>query len=221
MTCPKCQRGISPVDLFCGFCGARAATTRPAPVRAVRTIAEDAGAAAGGLEVALSLPDPASEAPHQRPAGFWIRTGAAAADALLVAAWLGVVWSVVVGASMAPMLGWGDPAMLLATMERTGDLLPAVAALFGGVLVAYLVAFVVLEGATPGKMLFRLVVVRQDGSAPRVGRAFVREVLGRLVGVITVGVGFVLVARADKRGLHDLMGGTQVVRLPQGARTGC
>jgi uncharacterized RDD family membrane protein YckC len=150
------------------------------------------------------------------PAGFWIRGGAFAVDAVILAVWVGVIWAAVMGAAMTGVLDWAEPVVLLAVMERTSDLGPTMAALFAGVLLAYLVAFVVVEGATPGKMLFRLRVLGADGPRVAVVPALVREILGRLVGVATLGVGFALVAFAgSKRGLHDLIARTRVVRLPE------
>jgi len=69
------------------------------------------------------------------------------------------------------------------------------------------------KGATPGKMLMGLRVVRTDNGA-NVGyaRAFSREVIGKMLSMILV-VGYILpIFRKDKRALHDLMTGTQVIQ---------
>lgn len=211
MTCPRCQRGVSPVDVFCGFCHGRLEASLPDP----------APRAATPVLAAPSAParPPAGEADDDLlaapPAGFWVRGGAAAVDAFLLALWFGLVWSAAMGATLAGVAGSSDPTALLAAAERSDDLAPVVAALFAGVVLAYLMAFAVFEGATPGKMVFRLRVVGTDGGALGVPRAFLREALGRLAVVATLGIGFVAVAlHPGKRGLHDLLGRTQVVRLP-------
>ena len=65
-----------------------------------------------------------------------------------------------------------------------------------------------LWSTTVGKRIFNLYVVRTDGSKIGFGRA-----LARAAAYILFYVGFLLIVfRKDKRGLHDLMCGTMVVR---------
>ena len=73
------------------------------------------------------------------------------------------------------------------------------------------------RGATPGKMLFRLRVVDvESGSNIGYGKTVLRQYLGAFVCMLTLGIGYLIIPfRADKRGLHDFIAGTQVIRLPQ------
>ena len=62
-----------------------------------------------------------------------------------------------------------------------------------------------------GKRLFRLYVVRTDGSRVGPGRALARH-LASLLSMLILGIGFLMIAfRQDKRGLHDLICDTVVI----------
>jgi uncharacterized RDD family membrane protein YckC len=77
----------------------------------------------------------------------------------------------------------------------------------------YHVLFIGLKGATPGKMLLGMKVVDQNGHQPSIGTAFVREVPGKIVSGIVLGLGYIWAAfDARKQGWHDKMAGTHVVR---------
>ncbi|HWP35855.1 MAG TPA: RDD family protein, partial [Thermodesulfobacteriota bacterium] len=84
--------------------------------------------------------------------------------------------------------------------------------LWAAVAALYLVAFVAIEGATPGKILFRLRIVRADGGPVGWATGLRREVIGKLCSALTLGVGYLMVALGAKRGLHDRLAGTRVVR---------
>jgi uncharacterized RDD family membrane protein YckC len=70
------------------------------------------------------------------------------------------------------------------------------------------------KGATPGKMLFKLKVIdAKTGTHLSYGRVFMREVLGKFLSAILLMAGYLMVAfREDRRALHDLLGGSQVIR---------
>ena len=74
--------------------------------------------------------------------------------------------------------------------------------------------FSVLVGVwstTVGKLVFRLRVVRNDGSKVGIGRAFARY-LCYTISFLILGIGFLMILfRPDKRGLHDLICDTKVV----------
>jgi uncharacterized RDD family membrane protein YckC len=68
-------------------------------------------------------------------------------------------------------------------------------------------------GQTLGKKLFGIMVVNAQGSPPGFRRAFVREIPGKFVSTLTFLLGFLVVGwNEQKRGLHDLIAGTYVVR---------
>lgn len=76
----------------------------------------------------------------------------------------------------------------------------------------YFVVFVGGCGQTPGKMLFGLTVVRRDGAAAGYGRALLRWV-GYWMAALPLGLGFLgTLVTAERRGLHDWIAGTRVVR---------
>lgn len=79
---------------------------------------------------------------------------------------------------------------------------------------AYVAGFHGALGATPGKLLFGLRVVRMDGeplSFPRaLGRFF-----AELVSLSAMGVGYLVASlHPERRALHDLVAGTRVIRRP-------
>jgi uncharacterized RDD family membrane protein YckC len=82
---------------------------------------------------------------------------------------------------------------------------------------AYAVWFVTLlrQGLTPGKKMMGLQVVQQStGRIPGFGKMFLREVIGRILSGLFLGVGY-LWALVDKNGqaFHDKLAGTVVVKL--------
>ena len=65
---------------------------------------------------------------------------------------------------------------------------------------------------TIGKRIFGLYVLRPDGSKLGLGRAFARWLAVGLSALL-LGIGFLMIAfRRDKRGLHDLICDTMVVK---------
>lgn len=75
--------------------------------------------------------------------------------------------------------------------------------------------FLSRDGQTPGKKLFKLKAVTfEDGSPVNMKTALKRELIGRLVLMLTLGLGYLMtIFRGDKRSLHDLVGGTTVLDL--------
>lgn len=73
------------------------------------------------------------------------------------------------------------------------------------------------KGATPGKMLFGLKVVRDDtGTYLTYGQAFLRETVGKLISGLPLGLGyFWALGRPDRKTFHDLMFKTQVLHQKQ------
>lgn len=89
---------------------------------------------------------------------------------------------------------------------------PAAVAVWGLLHAAYFCCFGV-SGATPGKVLLGLAVVGPDGGAPGAMRALVRELAGRWLCVLSLGVGYLWALRGG-RGWHDLLAGTRVFCVP-------
>lgn len=68
------------------------------------------------------------------------------------------------------------------------------------------------KGATPGKMALSMEIVMADGR-PLTTSAAVLRYIGYIVNVATLGIGYLMIAfTPQKRGLHDYIAGTVVVR---------
>jgi uncharacterized RDD family membrane protein YckC len=142
--------------------------------------------------------------------GFLQRTLAFPLDLALVGAvWLlGALWLVIVYAATAD-----NPAQLVALALLAG------AALGLGLVLnaAYFVGFVGGCGQTPGQMVFGVRVICGDGGRVGYARALLRWIGYGLV-FATLGLGW-LMALLDRqrRGLHDWIAGTRVVRSEGGS----
>ena len=76
----------------------------------------------------------------------------------------------------------------------------------------YAIGFWVMEGATPGKMALGLKVTTVEGQPVEFGTAALRY-FGYFVSFITLLIGFIMIGFSEqKRGLHDQIAGTIVVR---------
>jgi len=156
--------------------------------------------------VASASPPPppplvAAAPPAPLPGGFWRRLLAALLDGLLSSV---AQFALVAALRLVIELG---------TLHSNGG--TELLLMLGGTLVslAYYVFFTGYNGQTPGKMVLGLQVVADDGGPVGYGRAFWRETLGKFLSSILLLVGYLMVAiRADKRGLHDLIAGTRVIR---------
>ena len=139
-------------------------------------------------------------APDVQYAGFWIRLAAYFADALLQGA-------LIAGA-----------VVLLGLIGVETALSGVLVLLILAVLIAYFpVSWTLLRGQTPGMMAFDLRIVRErDGSPIGLGTALVRF-LGWIVSAVVLDLGFLAIGiDRRKRGWHDRIAGTVVVR-PTGA----
>ncbi|PLY02029.1 MAG: hypothetical protein C0623_04575 [Desulfuromonas sp.] len=139
-------------------------------------------------------------------AGFWIRVAAALVDGIILLV-VQVILSILLGL-IAVSVGSGVNAQGQAALSL-------VYTLFGTALsMAYYVFFTGYSGQTPGKMAVRIKVIRVDGEEIGFGRAFFREVLGKFVSGIILGIGYLMVAfDSQKQGLHDRIASTYVIKL--------
>jgi len=120
-------------------------------------------------------------------AGFWMRFLASFIDGII----LGIVQTMLIIA-----IG-GGTTVLLVTL--------------GGAL-AYNHAFWLTTGATPGKMAMGMKIIMANGE-PITGAAAVLRHVGYLASGLTLGIGYLMIAfTPQKRGLHDYIAGTLVVR---------
>ncbi|MEN8730267.1 MAG: RDD family protein, partial [Desulfuromonadales bacterium] len=147
----------------------------------------------------------ANHPPENQPkAGFWIRVVATLLDSFLlciVQFVLTMIISLVIGFMGVAVVE--DPAVSFIIW------------LFGTTIsLGYAVFFIGYCGQTPGKMALRIKVVRTDDSQLTYGRAVKREVLGKFVSSILLGIGYLMVAFDQrKQGLHDKIADTYVIKL--------
>jgi uncharacterized RDD family membrane protein YckC len=136
-------------------------------------------------------------------AGFWIRLAAYLIDMVIVGL---VVTAIIVPTAMLGGALGERSAILAVLVILLGSILATVVAL------GYQIWFWASRGATPGKQVLKLEVVRQDGVAQLgYAKAAIRA-LGYILSSF-LGIGFLMIAFTDGRlGLHDMMAGTRVVR---------
>ncbi|MFO7766614.1 MAG: RDD family protein [Pelovirga sp.] len=138
-------------------------------------------------------------------AGFWMRAVAALVDAAIVFGLQLILGSILALAGTVTVVGsnggGGETAFIVHFFSYL-------------ISFAYYIFFTGYCGQTPGKMALRIKVVRQDGSPVGYGRAAFREVPAKFLSGIIFGIGYLMVAFDEqKRGLHDRMSDTYVIRL--------
>ncbi len=141
---------------------------------------------------------------NKAKAGFWIRVVATVLDSFLLSIVqfvLTLVISLLFG--FIGLAVGDDPAINMVIW------------LFGMTIsLGYAVFFTGYCGQTPGKMAVRIKVIRTDGSQMNYGRAAKREILGKFVSSILLGIGYLMVAfDSQKQGLHDKIADTYVIKL--------
>ena len=165
---------------------------------------------------------PATEPTEERRvfvAGMWRRIGAAIVDLLCLApALLASGWIVLrIAGEQTPVGQLLRPEALL-ELFLGGDatVIGAVAlAVVCGMLYAFL--FISLTGSTLGLRLWRVRVINVYGGRPEWWRVFVR-CWGFVIGLFAFGLGLLWIGfDREKRGLHDWLAGTYVIRNGQRA----
>jgi len=143
--------------------------------------------------------------------GFWIRFAAIFIDGII----LGVVGAIInvpfqlVFVASAPSANVTDPMSLF---TRTLGLAAVLLAINTGIALLYESWFVVAKGATPGKMVLSLEVIRADGTRPGWGLAIGRY-FAKMLSSLTLYIGYIMAGFDDeKRALHDRICETRVIR---------
>jgi uncharacterized RDD family membrane protein YckC len=182
----------------------------PAPVPPGRKVCTGCGTANQATSAychkcGLQLPQETVTGPAIRPAGFWVRVTAFIIDQIFL---------FVVGFVILFVNGDQESANVIdlwagfATIDIWWDVIVPLA-----IETVYFTVAIGLWGRTIGKAVMRVKVVRTDGGRVSIGRAFGRY-LAYLLNWLTFGIGFLVIAfNPQKRGLHDLIVDTQVVRL--------
>jgi uncharacterized RDD family membrane protein YckC len=133
-------------------------------------------------------------------AGFWVRFAAAFIDGAIL-----FVVQFALQMAFLPIFAGNDPVSLLVFSMFLNLFNIAMAATYEGVLIAR-------YAATPGKMALGLQVVRADGSPVALSRAVARY-FAKMASALIVGIGYIMIAfDSQKRGLHDHMCETRVVK---------
>ncbi len=174
-----------------------------------------------------SFAQPAPHAPHapvaargQAPTvyvlGFWRRAVAAAIDLAIVlpiAALLGWIASAVSGVGLPAMkIGLFDIDLWIDLVLAMDPGLVMAMALTWAIGLTYLAVFHIARGQTLGMRAMKMKIIDLYGESPAPRRCLVR-VLGYVVSVATLGLGFLWIGfDSEKRGLHDWIAGTYVVR---------
>ena len=126
-------------------------------------------------------------------AGFWVRFSAMFVDGLVL-----IIPSIIVAAIFGKNLGtflqyvlmWGYSIYMLTTRQ-----------------------------ATLGKMAVGIKVVSINGDNQTTGKLALREIVGKILNMITLGIGYIMIAFTEKKqGLHDMIADTVVVYDQSGKR---
>jgi len=136
---------------------------------------------------------------EQKYAGFWIRTGAAIIDSILIMIIVTPILSAIYGIDY-----WTDQSFVKGFWDVVFNyILPAIA----------IIIFWTYKSATPGKMALKLKIVdAKTGEQPSTGQLIGRY-LGYYVSSIPLFLGLIWVG-IDKRkqGWHDKLAGTVVIK---------
>lgn len=157
---------------------------------------------------------PSADGARYRVAGFFRRTTAVVLDGLLLVPLVllfGGASSIVAGQSLPRFgeLGFGYLVHLAVDGGTAGAVALGIAGL---VVLLYELMFVTLSGQTPGQRVLGMRVIDGYGDPPSVARGLVR-LLGLGLSLALFGLGCLWIAFSrEKRGLHDLLAGTWVVR---------
>jgi len=135
--------------------------------------------------------------------GFWERFGAKFVDGLILFVPYVIVFFVLAPAAAASQRDSSAQLGLTCLLQLAYNALAA----------AYTTWFVGRYGATPGKRVAKLRIVRADGSRVTYGRAFGRY-FAELLSSLTLGIGYIIAAFDDeRRALHDRICDTRVVHI--------
>ncbi len=213
--CSKCGANVADGSGFCTSCGqplpaVSAPAAPPFPANA------GASASPSGIMGSAVL-EPRYQQPLPRTAhyaGFWLRFVAWLIDA--------IVLSVAGNLLLLPFGGWMGfnlHRIMMGAPPRPEDFFPVAGFAVRAFIVKNIfhwIYYSLLESsnwqATLGKKALGLEVTDLAGARISFGRATGRFV-GRYLSVMTLGIGFVIIAFTEKKqALHDLLAGTLVIR---------
>jgi uncharacterized RDD family membrane protein YckC len=148
-------------------------------------------------------------------AGFWIRFVAVLIDSIILGVAGSAVQLVLLGGTLRPLRGMNDAATPDQAFAAFGAMMGvlALSATVGTLIAAcYEGFFIGRLGATPGKMVLGLKVVRPNGSPVGLGRSFGRYA-AKWLSYLTLLIGFIIAGfDAEKRAMHDMIADTRVIK---------
>ena len=219
LACPHCSAQNPPESLFCAKCGVSLAgeeraldstldaETAPSNYVCPRCqVDNEPGSAycySCGLRLDRDHVSPTRGVASGNPAGFWIRLVAMLIDL-----------PILLGPASLLVVLWPETFVVKQVEGNVHhySLSHHLILIAGAGQVLYYVTCVSVWSTTIGKRLLGLYVLRPDGSKIGPGRALVRWI-GYWVSSQLFWVGYLMIAfRSDKRGLHDIICGTVVVR---------
>jgi uncharacterized RDD family membrane protein YckC len=149
-----------------------------------------------------------------RVAGFWRRLVAGAVDGFVLASVFGMLATLaaLVLRHPLPRLGQIGPDYLVDVAVNGGALAEAALALFAILGFLYFFLFTALRGQTLGKHLVRVRVIDGYGQRPSLVKSLIRTA-AYLPSLVLLALGFLWIGfDREKRGLHDHLADTYVVR---------
>lgn len=152
--------------------------------------------------------------------GLWRRITATIVDVVMLApVLLAAGWIAIRAAGLHLTRGSLVQADVLLELLLSGKpVVYATLVLTIGIALLYGIVFVATTGNTPGLSLLRARVINIYGGRPELWRAVLRS-FGILVGMALFGLGLLWIGfDREKRGLHDWLAGTYVVRTRYGKR---
>ena len=186
------RTATSPAGLRCGACGAAVAPNTDFCPNCGRAFAQ--------------------ARPETEYVGFWMRAGAFVIDWIIIYA-ASVLIAVIIGIPLIsgnPDLSSNDDIAVIIENFNYRFLF-----VFCGLYTAYGMLMTALRGQTLGKMLLRIQVVEANGNVPHWSRVMMRELLRGVISIALFPLGLLylwVALDARRRGLHDYIGGSYVVR---------
>lgn len=190
---PQGMPEAPPGLMFCAECG------RPFAPSEMVTIGESAVCAACKPVFLQKVREGGQVAGARRYGGFWIRVAAKIIDGVILSIANLVFLIFLPALAVSP-----DPGVALGfiVLMQLGSLV---------VSMCYEMYFVGSRGATPGKLILNLKIIRGDGGRVSYGLAAGRY-FASLISGFTLGIGYIMAAFDDqKRTLHDRICDTRVI----------
>ena len=197
-----------PGTLYCAECG------RPSTADELARFGDLLVCPACKQSYAQKLREGVAPAAAVEYAGFWIRFVAYLIDAVILLVVGSIVQFAVVGSAfkMPVVRPSDDPSQAFAQLGAMMGMFGILWIINTAIGCTYEAVFVAKMAATPGKMALGLKVVRADMSRVGAGRAVGRYFAKILSGIILM-IGYIIAGfDAQKRGLHDMICDTRVIK---------